>query len=81
MSFRLTGCAITELFLEGKPPFVLSQLLAYIRGDYSPEKLVHKIDDVCVRDLVSTKMLLPSPFCKAARLFTFVLVVNIRLSG
>ena len=49
----MKGCAITELFLEGKPPFELSQLLAYIRGEYSPMHLIQEIDDVCVRDMVS----------------------------
>ncbi|XP_065349993.1 phosphoinositide 3-kinase regulatory subunit 4 [Cloeon dipterum] len=56
MDIFSTGCALTELFTEGQPPFDFSQLLAYRSGDYSPVKLLEKIDDENTRDLLRTMM-------------------------
>lgn len=36
-------CVIAELFLEGQPPFELSQLLAYRRGQYDPSQHLEKV--------------------------------------
>ncbi|XP_076085974.1 phosphoinositide 3-kinase regulatory subunit 4-like isoform X1 [Mytilus galloprovincialis] len=52
MDIFSAGCVITELFTEGTPPFDLSQLLAYINGEYSPWKVLEKIDDGSIRDLI-----------------------------
>ena len=40
---------ICELFTEGTPPFDFSQLLAYRNGEYSPWKVLEKIDDSYIR--------------------------------
>lgn len=40
---------ICELFTEGTPPFDFSQLLAYRNGEYSPWKVLEKIDDNYIR--------------------------------
>lgn len=52
MDIFAAGCVITELFTEGTPPFDLSQLLAYRNGEYSPWKVLEKIDDASIRDLI-----------------------------
>lgn len=47
------GCVLTELFTEGNySPFDFSQLLAYHSGEYSPWKVLEKMDDVFIRELV-----------------------------
>ncbi|KAL3861428.1 hypothetical protein ACJMK2_007462 [Sinanodonta woodiana] len=56
MDIFSAGCVITELFTEGTPPFDLSQLLSYRSKDYSPWKVLEKIDDVNIRDLVRHMM-------------------------
>lgn len=50
------GCALTELFTEGHVPFDFSQLLSYRSGEYSPWKVIEKIEDPCIRDLVRHMM-------------------------
>lgn len=50
------GCAITELFTEGHAPFDFSQLLAYRSGEYSSWKVLEKIDDDNIRELVRSMM-------------------------
>ncbi|XP_061162546.1 phosphoinositide 3-kinase regulatory subunit 4-like [Saccostrea echinata] len=52
MDIFSAGCVICELFTEGTPPFDFSQLLAYRNGEYSPWKVLEKIDDDYIRDLV-----------------------------
>jgi hypothetical protein len=47
--FLFDRCVITELFTDGHPPFDLSQLLGYRCGEYSPWKIVEKIEDVNVK--------------------------------
>ena len=52
VNFFLTSfyrCVICELFTEGTPPFDFSQLLAYRNGEYSPWKVLEKIDDSYIR--------------------------------
>ncbi|KAL4221189.1 phosphoinositide-3-kinase [Mactra antiquata] len=56
MDIFSAGCVITELFTEGSPPFDLSQLLAYRNREYSPWKVLEKIEDSNVRDLVRHMM-------------------------
>ncbi|KAL1417642.1 hypothetical protein MTO96_026690 [Rhipicephalus appendiculatus] len=46
------GCVLTELFTEGHPPFYFSQLLSYRSGEYSPDKILEKIDDVDLREMI-----------------------------
>lgn len=46
------GCVLTELFTEGHPPFYFSQLLSYRSGEYSPAKILEKIEDVDLRDMI-----------------------------
>ena len=45
----LCRCVIAELFTEGSHPFDLSQLLQYRNKEYSPWKLLEKIDDTDIR--------------------------------
>ncbi|XP_069112623.1 phosphoinositide 3-kinase regulatory subunit 4-like isoform X1 [Argopecten irradians] len=52
MDIFSAGCVITELFTEGTAPFDLSQLLSYRHGEYSPWKVLEKIEDTSIRDLV-----------------------------
>ncbi|XP_055958193.1 phosphoinositide 3-kinase regulatory subunit 4 [Patella vulgata] len=52
MDIFSAGCVITELFTDGTTPFDLSQLLAYRSGEYSPWKILEKIPDQHVRELV-----------------------------
>jgi phosphoinositide-3-kinase, regulatory subunit 4 len=49
MDIFSTGCALTELFTEGQPPFDFSQLLAYRAGEYNPNKLLEKLKDDGIR--------------------------------
>lgn len=42
-------CVITELFTDGTPPFDLSLLLNYRIGEYSPWKILEKIEDSNIR--------------------------------
>ncbi|XP_064641912.1 phosphoinositide 3-kinase regulatory subunit 4-like isoform X2 [Lineus longissimus] len=56
MDIFSAGCVITELFTDGHPPFDLSQLLGYRCGEYSPWKIVEKIDDFNVKMLVRHMM-------------------------
>lgn len=43
------GCVFAELWMEGTPPFTLSQLFKYREGLYSPESYLAEIDDVEIR--------------------------------
>ena len=47
-----TGCVLIELFTEGLAPFDLSQLLAFICGEYTPDKVIQNIEDKGVQQLV-----------------------------
>ncbi|XP_069504836.1 phosphoinositide 3-kinase regulatory subunit 4 [Ambystoma mexicanum] len=53
MDIFSAGCVIAELFTEGVPLFDLSQLLAYRKGDFSPDQVLSKIEDQSIRELVS----------------------------
>lgn len=46
------GCVLSELFTEGHVPFDFSQLLSYRSGDYTPGKVIRKIEDSYVKELV-----------------------------
>lgn len=52
MDIFSAGCVVAELFTEGTAPFDLSQLLAYRNGEYSPWKILEKIEDTSIRELV-----------------------------
>ncbi|XP_052829468.1 phosphoinositide 3-kinase regulatory subunit 4 [Octopus bimaculoides] len=56
MDIFSSGCVIAELFTEGTVPFDLSQLLAYRNGEYSPWKVLEKIEDSSIRELVRHMM-------------------------
>lgn len=43
------GCVLAELWMEGTPPFTLSQLFNYREGEYSPEAYLSEIEDVEIR--------------------------------
>ena len=43
------GCVLAELWMEGTPPFSLSQLFKYRAGEYSPEPYLAEIEDVEIR--------------------------------
>ncbi|KAJ7397143.1 Phosphoinositide 3-kinase regulatory subunit 4 [Pitangus sulphuratus] len=53
MDIFSAGCVIAELFTEGVPLFDLSQLLAYRNGLFSPDQVLNKIEDRCIRELVT----------------------------
>ncbi|KAH7956510.1 hypothetical protein HPB52_010151 [Rhipicephalus sanguineus] len=46
------GCVLTELFTEGHPPFYFSQLLSYRSGEYSPDKILEKIEDDMIQHML-----------------------------
>lgn len=54
--FSFHRCALAEMFTDGRPPFDLSQLLAYRNGEYDPNPHIDTIDDkeirVCKKNLV-----------------------------
>ncbi|XP_071952939.1 phosphoinositide 3-kinase regulatory subunit 4-like [Antedon mediterranea] len=63
MDIFSTGCVIAELFTEGHAPFDLSQLLAYRSGQYSPDAILDRIEDVHIKALVK-HMLQRDPGCR-----------------
>lgn len=56
MDIFSAGCALTELFNEGHPPFDFSQLLAYRNGEYSASKHLDKIEDPGMRALLASML-------------------------
>uniref|UniRef100_A0A8C5PK20 Phosphoinositide 3-kinase regulatory subunit 4 n=1 Tax=Leptobrachium leishanense TaxID=445787 RepID=A0A8C5PK20_9ANUR len=60
MDIFSAGCVIAELFTEGVPLFDLSQLLAYKKGQFSPDQVLNKIEDRSIRQLV-TQMICREP--------------------
>ncbi|XP_044593942.1 phosphoinositide 3-kinase regulatory subunit 4 isoform X2 [Cotesia glomerata] len=56
MDIFSAGCALTELYNEGHPPFDFSQLLAYRNSEYSASKHLDKIDDSGIRDLLASML-------------------------
>lgn len=53
MDIFSVGCVIAELFIES-PPFTLSQLFRYRKGDFDPEvSILNKIDDKDIREMVA----------------------------
>ncbi|XP_033210037.1 phosphoinositide 3-kinase regulatory subunit 4 isoform X2 [Belonocnema kinseyi] len=52
MDIFSAGCALTELYNEGHPPFDFSQLLAYRSGEYSASKHLDKIEDEGIREIL-----------------------------
>ncbi|XP_015117187.1 phosphoinositide 3-kinase regulatory subunit 4 [Diachasma alloeum] len=60
MDIFSAGCALTELYNEGHPPFDFSQLLAYRNSEYSATKHLDKIEEPGIRDLLAS-MLEKSP--------------------
>lgn len=47
--FSFYRCALAEMFTDGRPPFDLSQLLAYRNGEYDPNPHIDTIDDKEIR--------------------------------
>ncbi|KAG5320720.1 PI3R4 kinase, partial [Pseudoatta argentina] len=56
MDIFSAGCALTELYNEGHPPFDFSQLLAYRNNEYSVSKHLDCIDDLGIRELLSSML-------------------------
>ncbi|XP_053989741.1 phosphoinositide 3-kinase regulatory subunit 4 isoform X3 [Hylaeus volcanicus] len=56
MDIFSAGCALTELYNEGHPPFDFSQLLAYRNNEYSVSKHLDTIDDSGIRELLSSML-------------------------
>ncbi|XP_057339748.1 phosphoinositide 3-kinase regulatory subunit 4 isoform X1 [Microplitis mediator] len=56
MDIFSAGCALTELYNEGHPPFDFSQLLAYRNSEYSASKHLDKIDDSGIRELLASML-------------------------
>ncbi|BGP38644.1 Serine/threonine-protein kinase [Rhodotorula kratochvilovae] len=46
------GCVLAELWMEGTPPFTLSQLFKYRAGEYNLESYLAEIEDVEIRSLI-----------------------------
>jgi phosphoinositide-3-kinase regulatory subunit 4 len=46
------GCVLAELWMEGTPPFTLSQMFKYREGQYSPEPYLEEIEDPDTRVLL-----------------------------
>ncbi|BGP01316.1 Other/VPS15 protein kinase [Rhodotorula toruloides ATCC 204091] len=46
------GCVLAELWMEGTPPFTLSQLFKYRQGEYSLESYLAEIEDIEIRSLI-----------------------------
>ncbi|XP_066593358.1 phosphoinositide 3-kinase regulatory subunit 4 isoform X2 [Prorops nasuta] len=56
MDIFSAGCALTELYNEGHPPFDFSQLLAYRNNEYSVSKHLDTIDDPGIRELLASML-------------------------
>ncbi|XP_077261895.1 vacuolar protein sorting 15 isoform X1 [Temnothorax americanus] len=56
MDIFSAGCALTELYNEGHPPFDFSQLLAYRNNEYSVSKHLDSIDDPGIRELLRSML-------------------------
>ncbi|XP_043266677.1 phosphoinositide 3-kinase regulatory subunit 4 isoform X2 [Venturia canescens] len=56
MDIFSAGCALTELYNEGHPPFDFSQLLAYRNSEYSASKHLDKIDDPGIQELLASML-------------------------
>ncbi|GAA5975929.1 hypothetical protein JCM10908_005330 [Rhodotorula pacifica] len=50
------GCVLAELWMEGTPPFTLSQLFKYREGEYSLEPYLAEIEDVEIRSLIRSML-------------------------
>eukprot|EP01135_Chromosphaera_perkinsii_P009282 Nk52_evm34s1705 gene=Nk52_evmTU34s1705 len=60
MDIFSAGCVIAELFNDGIPLFDLSQLLLYRKGEYYPSKVLEKIKDPDIRELIEHMIQLDS---------------------
>ena len=52
------GCVIAELFVEGSPPFTLSQLFKYRSGAYNLDPYLNQIEDANIRSIVKSMIAL-----------------------
>ena len=66
------GCVLAELWMEGTPPFTLSQLFKYREGEYNLETYLAEIEDVeiRVRPLFPSLLRAPSPPLRRTRAHT-----------
>ncbi|GAA5967346.1 hypothetical protein JCM11641_000519 [Rhodosporidiobolus odoratus] len=46
------GCVLAELWMEGTPPFTLSQLFKYREGTYDIEPYLAEIEDIEIRSMI-----------------------------
>ncbi|KAK2713037.1 hypothetical protein QYM36_011665, partial [Artemia franciscana] len=56
MDIFSAGCALTELWTEGVPPFTLASLLAFRSGGPGPEHVLEKIEDLEIREVLKIMM-------------------------
>ncbi|GAA5855478.1 hypothetical protein JCM8547_007849 [Rhodosporidiobolus lusitaniae] len=56
MDVFAAGCVIAELWMEGTPPFTLSQLFKYREEEYNLESYLAEIEDVEIRSLIRSMM-------------------------
>ncbi|KAK4047771.1 Serine/threonine-protein kinase [Microbotryomycetes sp. JL221] len=50
------GCVLAELWMEGTPPFTLSQLFKYREGQYNPEAYLAEVEDNHMRNMVRSML-------------------------
>ncbi|CEQ42196.1 SPOSA6832_04001, partial [Sporobolomyces salmonicolor] len=55
------GCVLAELWMEGTPPFTLSQLFKYREGEYNLEAYLAEIEDVEIRQSLIRSMISLDP--------------------
>jgi phosphoinositide-3-kinase regulatory subunit 4 len=58
------GCVLAELWMEGTPPFTLSQLFKYREGEYNIESYLAEIEDVEIRVRPFLPSLFLASFCQ-----------------
>ncbi|GJN87433.1 hypothetical protein Rhopal_000382-T1 [Rhodotorula paludigena] len=54
------GCVLAELWMEGTPPFTLSQLFKYCTGEYNLDSYLAEIEDIEIRSLIRSMISLDS---------------------
>lgn len=50
------GCVLAELWMDGTPPFTLTQLFQYSKGELRLDSYLNEIDDLSVRDMIRTML-------------------------
>ena len=71
MDIFSAGCVLIELFTDS-PPFSLQKLLAYKAGEYSPDRVLDKIDDPDMKVCKLCAIEGPCSFCKLSRIWSLI---------